>query len=155
MHARRLFGICIILLLGLAFVAGCGGEGGDGDGDDGEGVTHGANGTTVDVRLSEWAVEPSPDTVPAGPVTFNIENVGTTPHNFMVIQTDLAPDALPVNSDQAVVDETAVDVRVGGSTLAAGASEERSVDLEAGSYVLICNVPTHYELGMRAAFTVE
>jgi uncharacterized cupredoxin-like copper-binding protein len=31
---------------------------------------------------------------------------------------------------------------------------ELALDLEAGPYVLICNVPGHYESGMHAAFEV-
>jgi uncharacterized cupredoxin-like copper-binding protein len=30
-----------------------------------------------------------------------------------------------------------------------------SADLAAGKYVIICNVAGHYQLGMRAAFTVN
>jgi uncharacterized cupredoxin-like copper-binding protein len=28
-------------------------------------------------------------------------------------------------------------------------------DLDAGAYVLICNVPTHYEQGMRGTVTLD
>ena len=45
----------------------------------------------------------------------------------------------------------------------AGSSASIVLDLEAGAYVLICNIAeeedgeleSHYELGMTAAFTVE
>ena len=30
-----------------------------------------------------------------------------------------------------------------------------TANLEAGSYVILCNVSGHYQLGMRAAFKVE
>jgi uncharacterized cupredoxin-like copper-binding protein len=42
-----------------------------------------------------------------------------------------------------------------------GSSEDLTVDLDAGNYVLICNIwdedeqESHYQEGMRAAFTVE
>ncbi len=112
-----------------------------------------AGATTVGVGLVEFAVNPAQDTVDAGALTFNVSNDGTTDHTFRVIKTDLAPDALPTAASQ--VDEAQVDVVASTPDFAAGETQEVSVDLEAGSYVLICNLPGHYDLGMRAAFTVE
>ncbi len=72
-------------------------------------------------------------------------------HQFKVIQTDLAHDALPVLGDQ--VDEAAVDVVFALETFESGRFGRTT--LTAGSYVLICNLSTHYEQGMSAAFTIE
>src|SRR6185295_261074 len=36
--------------------------------------------TTIDARLTEWKVELSLTTVPAGAVTFNVSNGGSIPH---------------------------------------------------------------------------
>ncbi len=110
---------------------------------------------TVGIRLSEWSVQPSAVTAAPGEITFQIENAGTTVHNFLVVQTDLAPDALPVEAEVSIVEETQVDVRLGSRTLTPGDTQEETLDLEAGSYLLLCNVPTHYEQGMVVAFTVE
>ena len=160
---RLVFLIGIIAaLLSLAFlVAACG----DDDDDDGDGggppaATEPADGdggeaTTVDVGLEEFSVNPSVDTVAAGTVTFSLTNDGTMPNNFKVIATDLAADALPVIEDQFIVDEEAVDVLATTADLDAGGTEEVSLDLAAGSYVLICNIPSHYESGMFTAFTVQ
>ncbi len=147
-----------VVLLGAALaLAACG------DDDDagetpaaGETPTAGespAAATTVGVGLVEFAVNPAQDTADAGTLTFNVSNDGTEVHTFRVIKTDLAPDALPTAASR--VDEGQVDVVASIPEFNAGETEEVSVDLEAGSYVLICNVPGHYDLGMRAAFTVE
>ncbi len=109
--------------------------------------------TTVDVGLKEWEVNPTQDTVDAGTLTFSVSNDGALPHNFRVIKTDIASDALPTAN--ALVDEGQVDVVASIADYAGGETEEVSVDLEPGSYVLICNVAGHYGLGMRAGFTVE
>ena len=151
-----------VILLGAALaLAACNGD--DDDGDEapaaGEtpihavGETPTAPATTVDVGLQEFSVNPAQDTADAGTLTFIVSNNGTEDHTFRVIKTDLAPDALPTAN--ALVDEAQLDVRASIPEFAAGPAQQVSVDLEAGSYVLICNVPGHYDLGMRAAFTVE
>ena len=40
-------------------------------------------------------------------------------------------------------------------TFAGGQTRDATFDLAAGSYLLICNLPGHYQLGMTAAFTVR
>ncbi len=142
------------VLLGAAFaLAAC-------DGDDGAegGETPAADETpsaanTVDVGLTEFVVNPAQDTVDAGTVTFSVSNDGTEDHSFRVIKTDLAPDALPTAAGR--VDEAQVDIVANIQQFAPGPAQQVSPDLEAGSYVLICNVSGHYDLGMRVAFTVE
>ena len=171
---RLVFLIGIIAaLLSLAFlVAACG----DDDDDDGDGggppaATEPADGdgeppaateppaddvsTSLDVVLAEFSVTVSLDSAGAGAVTFGIANDGALQHNFRVIATDLAADSLPVIEDEFIVDEEAVDVLATTADLDAGGTEEVSLDLAAGSYVLICNIPSHYESGMFTAFTVQ
>jgi uncharacterized cupredoxin-like copper-binding protein len=126
----------------------------------------GGSGTTVAVTLQEFAVVPAQDSAPAGSITFDVENKGPEDtHEFVVIKTDLAPDALPTAEDGSV-DETGegIDEVIGEiEDIAPGSKETLKVDLEAGSYVLICNVVeeegadtlVHYALGMRTGFTVE
>jgi uncharacterized cupredoxin-like copper-binding protein len=99
-----------------------------------------------------FTVVADPDSTGAGPVTFNVENVGISLHNFNIVKTDLAPDALPVDSGK--VDESQLDVLAASDDLDAGTTDSIEVTLEPGSYVIFCNVPAHYGLGMHAAFTV-
>jgi uncharacterized cupredoxin-like copper-binding protein len=103
--------------------------------------------------LDEWSVTTDPAGIVDGPVEFTVTNDGTARHNFRVIRTVLAPDILPVAGTE--VDEGQVEV-VGGFTngLAAGDSQTAAATLAPGSYVLICNVPTHYDQGMAVAFDV-
>jgi uncharacterized cupredoxin-like copper-binding protein len=121
--------------------------------------------TTVAVTLQEFSVLPAQDSAPAGSITFDVENTGPEDiHEFVVIKTDLAPDALPTAEDGSV-DETGEGIEVIGEIedLATGSTETLNVDLDAGSYVLICNIVeeeggdtlVHYALGMRTGFTVE
>jgi hypothetical protein len=123
----------------------------------------GGEGTTVDVTLQEWAVVPAVSSAPAGEITFSITNDGPEDvHEFVVIKTDLEPGDLPTD-DTGAVDEEGEGMEVMGEVedLAVDASEDLTLTLEAGSYVLICNIysedeqEAHYQEGMRTAFTVE
>jgi uncharacterized cupredoxin-like copper-binding protein len=100
-------------------------------------------------------VEPELNAVPAGTVTFSVKNKGKVAHDFLVIRTDLPLDALPVQNGAVVPDGVTVNVLGVSDTLLPGASDKVPVDLVPGGYVLICNIPTHYESGMRTAFVAE
>jgi len=109
----------------------------------------------IGVELTEAppSVTASSNTTAAGATTFEVANVGAIAHEFVVIRTDLAADALPVTGD--TVDLSALDVVADSDEFAAGTGGTVTADLLEGSYVLICNVPGHYGLGMRTALTVS
>ncbi|MDA0364536.1 MAG: cytochrome C oxidase subunit IV family protein [Chloroflexi bacterium] len=111
-----------------------------------------AAGAKLEVALGEFHVGAAGEAV-AGGAEFDVKNDGAVPHNLRVIKTDLAPEALPVGG--GVVDESQVEVVASVADLAAGATGSATATLAAGSYVLICNVPGHYQLGMYAALTVH
>jgi|SRR4051812_37047416 uncharacterized cupredoxin-like copper-binding protein len=100
----------------------------------------------------DFSIDVASSSAPAGSVTFNVFNEGPSTHEFVVIKTNEAADALPtkdgsVNEDQVtVVDEL--------EEVAPGTTQPLTTDLEAGSYVIICNVPGHYAAGMRTVFKV-
>jgi uncharacterized cupredoxin-like copper-binding protein len=120
--------------------------------------------TTVDVSLREFSIAPSVASAPAGTVTFEVTNDGPNDvHEFVVVRTDLAPDALPTDAAGAVLEDgEGMEVVDEIEDLAVGSSETLALELEAGSYVLICNIveedggetEAHYAMGMRSAFTV-
>lgn len=118
----------------------------------------GSGGTAIAIALSEFKIELDAPTAAAGSVTFDLTNAGTTVHEFVVFRTDLAPDKLPLSADGKEVDEeggagiTAIDEV---EDLEPAASSSLTVDLPAGHYVLICNLPAHYTSGMHAEFTTN
>ncbi len=112
-----------------------------------------ADAAGIAVSLTEWGVASDVPTGQSGEVTFSVTNDGATPHELAVVKSDLGADALPVAVGAA--DETVLDVLGRTATLDGGGSEDLTISLEAGSYVLICNIPAHYGLGMRVGFTVE
>jgi uncharacterized cupredoxin-like copper-binding protein len=107
----------------------------------------------VSATEKDFSITLSSSTGTAGPVTFNISNEGPSTHEFVVIQTDDAPDALPVKN--GTVNEDGLTIVDENEDIAPGTTAELPVDLEAGSYVIICNVSGHYEAGMHAGFTVS
>jgi uncharacterized cupredoxin-like copper-binding protein len=112
--------------------------------------------TTEEVSVTEedFSISDSPGSAPAGEVRFNIRNEGPSTHELVVIRTDLLEAELPTS--KGVVDEGAegVEVATEEEDIAPDASASLTVDLEPGTYVLICNLPGHYQAGMHATFTV-
>lgn len=121
----------------------------------------GGGGSTVEVTLQEFAVIAAETSAPAGEITFSVTNNGPDDiHEFVIVRTDLEPGDLPTDENGAV-DESGDGVEVVDEVedIGVGDTREVTVDLEAGSYVLLCNIAdeneAHYAEGMRAAFTAE
>ena len=150
-------GVVAALALVVMLVPACGGDD-DGSGDAADGA--------VAITLKEFAVAAEPASVPAGSVTFDVTNEGPDDvHEFVVISTDLGATELPTDDDGAVL-ETGEGMEVVDEIedIPIGDTPTLTVDLAAGSYVLICNIlqeepdgtlEAHYSVGMRTGFTVE
>ncbi len=136
-----------------ALLAACGDAPARGGSPSGGVAPEGA-GAAIAVALREWAIAPALAAAPAGAVAFEAVNEGSLAHDLWVIRTDLAADALPVAGGAVATGEGAALAGRSGN-VAARASARLALRLEAGRYVLICNVAGHYELGMRAAFAVR
>jgi uncharacterized cupredoxin-like copper-binding protein len=106
--------------------------------------------TLVKVQLKEFKVLPSPTTAKGGAVSFSVKNIGKIAHEFVVLKTNLPPAKLPTKGSKAV--EIG---RVGiVGPLKPGISKSLNLTLKAGKYVLLCNLPGHYQAGQRVRFTV-
>ena len=112
-------------------------------------------GSPISVTEKDFAIAVDRAQVSAGQVTFNVMNAGPSVHEFVVFKTDAAPDALPVAANN--VDENAGNVRHIDEIqdVGVGESKQLSLMLDPGKYVLICNLPAHYGLGMRVGFEVR
>ena len=148
-HVSLLGTVLTALILG-----GCGSDPTD--------VSSGADGTQTQVvsnkitgSVREWKVVVSAGTAEAGEVTFAIANFGSIPHEFLVVKTDIEDGKIPLGSDNrfseggqglSVVDEI--------SEFNVDTAGILKVNLEAGSYQLLCNIAGHYGNGMHVPFTV-
>jgi uncharacterized cupredoxin-like copper-binding protein len=104
------------------------------------------------VTMKDYRVELNVTTLKAGTVKIGVKNAGGMEHSFELIKTELAFDKLPTTGDaRAREDGLVKQVK----SIAVGKVSTLTADLAAGKYVVICNVAGHYQLGMRAALTVE
>jgi uncharacterized cupredoxin-like copper-binding protein len=104
----------------------------------------------VPVSLKEFTITPTSTQAAAGKVTFNVRNDGTVTHEFVVLKTDKPAGSLLKGSR---ADETGNVGETGD--LAAGSSKSITLNLAAGHYALICNLPGHYKAGQHTDFTVK
>jgi uncharacterized cupredoxin-like copper-binding protein len=128
---------------------------------------------TVPVTLGDTQGVQGPMTIttdtssaPAGDVTFVVKNLGTIEHEMIVLKTDTPFDQLPVadagdppapvTSGADKVDEGASVGETGDPNLQPGETRTFTISgMSPGKYVLVCNLAGHYQMGMRAPFTVS
>jgi uncharacterized cupredoxin-like copper-binding protein len=140
MHLRGrklLAGLALAFLLASALAA-CGGSGAD------------------NADIKSYEIDLARSTVSSGQVTFHVNNVTTDneTHEFVIVKTDLASGDLPVDAD-GNVDEDQINVVDEVEDLEPGNSEDLTVNLEPGHYVIMCNVEGHYKQGMHTDLTVQ
>jgi len=92
--------------------------------------------------------------VKAGSVAFDVSNAPDTgmTHEFVVLKTDLAADKLPVKNGQ--VPESQFKKLGEVEDIAPGTSKHMTLKLAPGHYVLFCNRPGHYSMGLHASLVV-
>jgi len=113
-----------------------------------------ASGGSVGVTLTDKGVTLAQSSVNAGAVTFSVKNSGTIAHELVVIKTDVPADKIQPNPDEA--GKMSEEGSLGESgDMAAGEAKDFTLTLTPGKYVLMCNQPGHYMVGMHVAFEVK
>ena len=92
-----------------------------------------AAGATQEVHLIEYAIH-MPATLPAGKVSFNVENGGKEDHGFEIEGNGFHQKT---------------------NVLARGNTASLSVDLKPGTYTVYCPVKGHAEKGMKTEVVVK
>ncbi|MGZ4137543.1 MAG: sulfocyanin-like copper-binding protein [Actinomycetota bacterium] len=122
------------------------------------------SGTQVNVQLGETDVthmymKIDTTSVPAGTVTFSVQNQGVKTHEFVVLKTDTPAGDFPLTTfegEKNRIDEDADGVNVGETgDMDAGTSKTLTVELKPGHYALVCNLAGHYRMGMYSDFQVK
>ncbi len=162
-RATSFVALALVLLIGLA-VGGCGGgtkkrstaatatpksaaQSGEAEKE-----------TAVAVTLSEWKIT-APDgsaigPLKAGEIKFDVHNGGTMTHELVVVKSDADPASFPVSDGK--IDEDAAGTSPGEvDDIAPGQSKNATMRLTPANYVLLCNIPGHYQQGMRVRLVVQ
>lgn len=143
--ARRGRRLTAVILAGSLLTLSCGGKG--------DAPLAPSDGTNLAIRLDEWKITTGSSQIAASVSVLQVQNVGTSGHELLLIRSELATDKLPVKSGE--VDEESVDVVARTKELSRRQKTTLSVSLRSGNYVLICNISGHYALGMRTALQVK
>ncbi len=146
----RVIFIVAVLAAGLLALAGCSKSKSSST----SSGTPAAGGTTVNATLKQWTLSLDKSSATSGEVTFSATNSGTIDHEFVVFKTDLAPDALPLSGSSVDEQASGVTKKDEIAEFSPGTTKTLTLNLDPGKYVLICNVPGHYQQGLHAAFTV-
>jgi uncharacterized cupredoxin-like copper-binding protein len=129
--------IVAALVLIAGGLAACGDDDDDGNGEPTATTAAGGAGSgeanTVQVSLTEFAID-MPDTLPAGPTTFEVTNDGTVEHNFEV-------------EGEGIEEEFE-------ANLQPGETMTLEIDLQPGAYNVYCPVGDHHDQGMHVELTV-
>jgi uncharacterized cupredoxin-like copper-binding protein len=110
----------------------------------------------LDLSKATMGMNASPAAAKAGEVTFNVKNDSKdTVHEMIVMYLADPGKPLPYVEAENRVDEDKAGDKGEVSELDPGKSGTLTVELKAGKYLLICNVPGHFGAGMWAEFTVD
>ena len=115
--------------------------------------------TTVKVLLQDNTTDPAikgmpmvvdKTTVPAGEISFDVTNQSKALVHEMLILPEPAggPDALPYDATAQKVKEQESHKIDETDDMAPGLHKVVSITLAAGKYVLVCNQPGHFKMGM-------
>jgi uncharacterized cupredoxin-like copper-binding protein len=127
-----------VALIFIAILTSCGGGG------------SGADQSQVSVTLEDGKITIDPEAVPAGNVTFDVTNDGSMVHEIEVFSGDSVD--LPISN--GVADTGDMDLVDEVEDILPGGNPELRLRLDPGTYIIICNLPGHYAMGMVAKLTV-
>ena len=111
----------------------------------------------VIASVNEWQVTANRNTVPAGPTTFLVSNMGTIKHEFLVTKTDFADGKIPIEPKTNRFSEEGEGIEVVNEIPEwdQKTTESLTLTLLPGNYELLCNIEAHYANGMHTVFTVS
>jgi uncharacterized cupredoxin-like copper-binding protein len=143
-RAFRVARFAAVAISAAAFLSGC------------SSTSHSAVGASrVVVIERDYKIVGSATSVPAGMVTFHVENHGPSTHELNIDKTLFLATALPLKPDGLEVEEQSPQLHnIEATELRVGTERDITVRLTPGSYVLFCNFEGHYLGGMHLALNV-
>ncbi len=108
------------------------------------------------MHMAVMGIKTDHESVPAGKVTFEVTNDSKEViHEMLVAPVANADVVLPFNANENRVDEEAAKDLGEVSELDPGKSGALTLELKPGTYVLYCNIPGHFMVGMWTVLTVK
>lgn len=154
---RRHLALATTPLVAAALVAGCGSSGDKADVAASSASRVAAEaaaksaGSAITIKTTEFAFSPMAAKAKAGAVKLTLVNAGKVEHEVVVLKTDQAAGALKVSGGRVSEADSVGEV----SETAPGATKSATLRLKPGRYVVVCNIPGHYQGGMRGTLTVQ
>jgi uncharacterized cupredoxin-like copper-binding protein len=109
----------------------------------------------ADMSMAKMGVKVDVDTVKTGEITFDVTNDSKdTIHEMIVLPIPDPKADLPYDAASMRIDEDAANSIGEVSELEPGAKGRATLRLAPGTYMLVCNIPGHYVLGMWTLITV-
>ena len=106
---------------------------------------------SVNAKLTDFKIAPTPKSVAAGKVTFVAANKGKLEHELVVVKT--TKDASKLGRSDGTASEKGEVAEV--EDIGPGKTKKLTATLKPGHYVLLCNIGKHYGAGMYVNFTVK
>jgi uncharacterized cupredoxin-like copper-binding protein len=151
LHTRRVF-FALVAVLAIASVACSNNSSSSAAGSTATSPSGDSGGAAIAATEKDFSIAIDPTEVAAGEVTFTVNNEGPAAHEFVVIQTDTAPGDLTV--EDGLVSEDGLTVIGEAEDIAPSTTVPLTLTLETGQYVIICNLPGHYQQGMNVGLKV-
>jgi uncharacterized cupredoxin-like copper-binding protein len=103
------------------------------------------------VSMTEFKFKPKKLSAKAGRFRVTVKNTGKFQHEFVLIRTKRAANALPTKGKEASEKGAIGEI----PEQKPGKRASHTFKVKTGRYVFICNVPGHYKAGMRGTLKVR
>ena len=109
----------------------------------------------VDRSNAAMGIKLSRDRAPAGDIVFKVTNGSNeTVHEMIVVPVTAKGQALPYVADEHRINEDAAGHLGEVAELEPGKAGSLTLNLQPGTYMVLCNVPGHFMAGMWQVLTV-
>jgi uncharacterized cupredoxin-like copper-binding protein len=135
-------GVVVVAFAGAGMLAAC--------------SENGSSEDVIQVAVNEQSFSMPSETIEAGDVTFSASNEASSVHELEVFTVPDGVDAtsLEITNNVADTEGAGMDVVDEVEDIAPGTTADLTVNLDPGTYALICNLPGHYAEGMVLEFEV-
>ncbi len=157
--ALRRIAVPAVLLFSIGLLAaGCGDDSGTTTVETTASTGGGQAGAALEIKMDDYSFAPKDGQAKAGKTVITAPNVGAVEHEMVLFRTDMNAAKLPTAADGSVDEEKMDEVAESAGEIPdveAGDTKTGTFDLKPGKYVMFCNLPGHYALGMYGTLTVS